>query len=102
MVILGGVRGASTDAGPGRSGVNAALHRPTMGPFDVPPMLRPESLSSLAVCFDSGGTSLICVNFVLLVHDRVNPEALFRLCVQLSQFTVKLDDGFYVDVPRKI
>ncbi|CAN6197401.1 unnamed protein product [Urochloa humidicola] len=31
----------------------------------------------------------------------VDPDAEFRLCVQMSRFTAMLDDGSTVDVPRK-
>ncbi len=38
---------------------------------------------------------------MLLVFDRIDPDAVFRVCVQFGQFTAKLDDGTCVHVPRK-
>ena len=35
------------------------------------------------------------------VHGRIDPDATFRLSVQISQFLAKMDDGSSVDVPRK-
>jgi hypothetical protein len=39
--------------------------------------------------------------YFLLVLGRIDPDAACRFCVQISQFSAKLDDGTYVDVPRK-
>lgn len=39
--------------------------------------------------------------FLLLVIGRIDPNDAYRLCVQFSRFTAKLDDGSFVDVPRK-
>jgi hypothetical protein len=36
-----------------------------------------------------------------LVLGRIDPDAACRLCVQISQFSAKLDDGTCVAVPRK-
>jgi hypothetical protein len=49
------------------------------------------------------GHNLSCVSFFLLVPGRVEPDVdgEFRLCVQFSPFTAKLDDDCSVDVPRK-
>jgi hypothetical protein len=50
------------------------------------------------------GHNLSCVSFIfLLVPGRVDSDVdgEFRLCVQFSPFTAKLDDGCSVDVPRK-
>jgi len=35
------------------------------------------------------------------VHGRIDPDAAFRLSVQISQFSTKLDDGSSVEVQRK-
>ena len=39
--------------------------------------------------------------FFFSVHGRIDPDAAFRLSVQISQFLAKMDDGSSVDVPRK-
>jgi hypothetical protein len=39
--------------------------------------------------------------YFLLVLVRIDPDATFKLCVQISQFSAKLDDGNCVLVPRK-
>ena len=39
--------------------------------------------------------------FFFSVHGRIDPDAVFRLSVQISQFLAKMDDGSSVDVPRK-
>ena len=41
--------------------------------------------------------------YFLLVPGRIDPDSVgeFRLCVQFSPFTAKLNDGYSVDVPRK-
>jgi hypothetical protein len=39
--------------------------------------------------------------YFLLVLIRIDPDATCRLCIQISQFTAKLDDGICVVVPRK-
>ena len=40
----------------------------------------------------------------MLVHGRIDldPNGAFRLCVQFSQFTAKLNIGCSVDVPQKL
>lgn len=38
---------------------------------------------------------------VFLVFGRIDPDGAFRLCVQISQFTAKIDDGTTVDMQRK-
>jgi hypothetical protein len=50
------------------------------------------------------GHNLSCVSFIfLLVPSRVDPDVdgEFRLCVQFSPFTAKLDDGCSVHMLRK-
>ena len=39
--------------------------------------------------------------FFFSVHGRIDPDAAFRLSVQISQFLAKMDDGSSVDVLRK-
>jgi hypothetical protein len=43
----------------------------------------------------------VSILFVLLVHGRINAKAVFILCVHISEFTAKLNDGCSVDVPQK-
>ena len=52
---------------------------------------------------DLGAQSKLCLFYFLLVSGRIDPDldGEFRLCVQFSLFTAKLDDGRSVDVLRK-
>jgi len=52
---------------------------------------------------DLGAQSKLCLFYFLLVSGRIDsdPDGEFRLCVQFSPFTAKLDDGRSVDVLRK-
>jgi len=49
------------------------------------------------------GTKLILclIYFFVGTHGRADRDGPFRLCVQFSEFTAKLDDGCSVDVPWK-
>ena len=53
------------------------------------------------VCRFWGHKLIVCLLIFLLVHGRIDMEAAFRLCVQISQFTTKLNDGCSIDVPQK-
>ena len=44
---------------------------------------------------------LCLIYFFVGTHGRVDRDGPFRLCVQFSEFTAKLDDGCSVDVPWK-
>ena len=43
----------------------------------------------------------LLIRVLFFVHGRIDPDAAFRLSIQISQFLAKMEDGSSVDVPRK-